>query len=176
MNSTPNTLITTYLEMRDVAQFRPATLDAAGTAGCRVLQLDVVDVDYYRFLYRAVGEAWRWRFRLSISTEALRRELALPGVTVDVLYVAGAPAGYIELKREGAEVEVAYFGLREAYFGRGLGKHLLSLGVQRAWHEGAQRVWLNTCNLDAPQALSNYRRRGFEVFRVTEEPMPELLQ
>lgn len=176
MNLIPDTLVTTYLEMTAVARFRPAFLAAAACADCRLLQLEPVDIAYYRFLYRAVGEAWRWRWRLHISAAELRRELEPPGVTVDVLYVAGAPAGYIELRREGADTEIAYFGLREPWFGRGLGKHLLSLGVQRAWNEGAQRVWLHTCNLDAPQALPNYRRRGFEVYQVEQQPMPALLR
>ena len=174
MNSVPDTLVTTWLEMKNREQFRPAFLDAAASADCRLLQLERIDLDYYRFLYRAVGEAWRWRYRLDISLAELQGQLVQPGVTVDVLYVAGAPAGYIELGREGGDTELVYFGLREMFFGRGLGKHLLSHGVQRAWEEGAQRVWVHTCNLDGPFAMANYRKRGFEVYMVEEEPMPDL--
>ena len=36
------------------------------------------------------------------------------------------------------------------------------------------RVWLHTCNLDGPHALSNYQKRGFRIYEVIEEPMPEL--
>ena len=174
MNSVPDTLVTTYLEMKDRQKFRPAGLDAAASADCRLLQLERIDLDYYRFLYRAVGEPWRWRYRLDISLAELQGQLERPGVTVDVLYVAGAPAGYIELGREGSDTELVYFGLREMFFGRGLGKHLLSLGVQRAWDEGAQRVWVHTCNMDGPFAMVNYRKRGFEVYLVEQEPMPDL--
>ena len=59
------------------------------------------------------------------------------------------------------------------YMGRGLGKHLLSYGISRAWEMDADRVWLHTCNLDGPHALANYQKRGFKVFKVEEEPMPE---
>jgi GNAT superfamily N-acetyltransferase len=83
-------------------------------------------------------------------------------------------AGYIELTNDGAgDLEIAYFGLRPAFFGRGLGKYLLSYGVQRAWDSGAKRVWLHTCNLDGPAALANYLARGFVVTHVEDVPMPE---
>ena len=45
--------------------------------------------------------------------------------------------------------------------GRGLGKHLLSAGVQRAFDDGATRVWVHTCTLDGKHALANYQGRGF---------------
>ncbi len=175
MTTIPDTLVTTYLEMTSRDRFRPAFLDAAASADCRLLQLEALDLDFYRFLYGTVGGPWRWRLRLGILPAELQQLLMRSGVTVDVLYVAGAPAGYVELCREGPDTEVAYFGLRAAWFGRGLGKHLLSLGVQRAWDDGAQRVWVHTCNLDAPHAMANYRKRGFEVYMVEQEPMPELL-
>lgn len=172
MTSIPDTLVTTYLEMTSRQQFRPATQDVAAPAESRIMQLERVDLDYYRFLYGAVGKRWLWIDRLRMAPEKLRSQLAAPGVTVDVLYVAGAPAGYIELGRVGAHTQVAYFGLRAEYFGRGLGKYLLSAGVQRAWDEGAGRVWVHTCNLDGPYALANYRKRGFQIYMIEEEPLP----
>lgn len=172
MDPIPATLVTTYLEMTSIQQFRPATPDAAALAGCRIMQLERVDLHYYRFLYGAVGKRWLWIDRLRMAPEKLRTQLEAPGVTVDVLYVAGAPAGYIELGRVGAHTQVAYFGLRAEYFGRGLGKYLLSMGVQRAWDEGARRVWVHTCNLDGPYAMANYLKRGFQIYLVEEEPMP----
>ncbi len=175
MNSIPDTLVTTYVEMTSEANFRPAFLDPAAQADCQVIEMERADVDYYRFFYGAVGGPWNWTDRLRMSPAELQRELEHPGLTVDVLYVAGAPAGFIEMVREGADTEVVYFGLREAYFGRGLGKHFLSVGVQRAWDDGAERVWLHTCNLDEARAIQNYRKRGFEGFRVDEDPMPPWL-
>ncbi|MCY3906052.1 MAG: GNAT family N-acetyltransferase [Anaerolineaceae bacterium] len=172
MTSIPKTLVTTYLEMTDREQFRPTFLGAPALTDCRVLPLETVDLDYSLFLYAAVGRPWRWIGRLRMDRGKLRSQLEKPGVSVDVLYVAGAPAGYIELSRVGPHTEVTYFGLRVEYFGRGLGKHLLSLGLQRAWNEGARRIWVHTCNLDGPYALANYRKRGFEIYMIEEEPMP----
>ncbi len=172
MTSIPETFVITYLEMTCRDQFRPAFADADALTGCRVLPLETVDLDYYLFLYGAVGRPWRWIGRLRMDRAKLRQQLDKPGVSVDVLYVAGTPAGYIELARVGPHTEVAYFGLRVEFFGRGLGKHLLSLGLQRAWDDGAGRIWVNTCNLDGPYALANYRKRGFEIYMIEEVPMP----
>ena len=103
---------------------------------------------FYKFLYQSVGEEWAWRDRLQMSNSELRGILASPNTQVQVMYVSGWPAGYVELYRhEDGSIEVAYFGLRRNYMGRGLGKHLLSYGVARAWDMGAKRVWLHTCNL-----------------------------
>jgi GNAT superfamily N-acetyltransferase len=57
--------------------------------------------------------------------------------------------------------------------GKGLGKHLLSYGIAQAWNNGAKRLWVHTCNLDGPYALNNYIKRGFSVYKVDEQPMPE---
>jgi GNAT superfamily N-acetyltransferase len=168
--SAPRTLITTHLEMTSRAMFRPAYLSGDHFS---ISLMKSADVDFYRFLYRAVGENWCWRDRMMLSDEQLHVMLANPCVTVDVLYVGGNPAGYVELDHGRPDTEIAYFGLRPAYFGLGLGKHLLSHGIARAWEGGAGRVWVHTCNLDGPHALDNYLKRGFRVFRTEEEPMPE---
>ncbi len=165
----PATLVTTYLQMTDPDQFRPAFLEAA--AGI-IRQMTPPDIPLYRFLYAEVGAGWRWRDRLLLSDAELYDALAQPTTAVYVLYVEHEPAGYVELVRQGDDTEIAYFGLRPPYMGCGYGKHLLSWGIAQAWADGARRVWLHTCNLDAPQALNNYLKRGFSVFHVEEKPMP----
>lgn len=181
-DTVPETLVTTYLEMNSRDEFTPGFLSAAEWAeqSAFILPMTQFDAAFYRFLYREVGERWRWYMRRDLSDEELANRHAAENLCLDVLHVAGAPAGFIELAMHDAEakathsVEVAYFGLREAFIGRGLGKHLLSHGVQAAWNAGARRIWLHTCNLDAPQALPNYLRRGFHITKVEEEPMPAL--
>ncbi|MEO1643891.1 MAG: GNAT family N-acetyltransferase [Chloroflexota bacterium] len=169
--TTLNTLITTYLEMTSPQQLQ-ASLHKADNV--RVELMRDVDVAFYRKMYRAVGEKWRWRDRLIMPREELRNILERDTTRVYVLYVDNDPAGYVELDQQGASTEIAYFGLREAYHGRGLGKFLLSFGIKEAWDLGAERVFVHTCNLDGPHALSNYRKRGFAVYQETREPMPEL--
>jgi GNAT superfamily N-acetyltransferase len=60
-----------------------------------------------------------------------------------------------------------YFGLAPPFIGRGMGGWLLTRAVQEAFALDASRILLNTCTLDAPQALPNYLARGFTI--VSEE-------
>jgi ribosomal protein S18 acetylase RimI-like enzyme len=161
-------LVTTYLEMTRRSAFRPGYLE-----GIDIQQMQTPDITFYRFLYNTVGAMWRWRERTLLSDTELTGILSKSQVFV--LYCDGIPAGYIELAPpEDESVEIAYFGLRPEFFGRGFGKHLLSYGIAHAWASGAKRVWLHTCNLDGPHALDNYLKRGFRIFDVKREPMPAL--
>ena len=166
------TLITTYLEMTSPSSFAPSFVQAADI---EIVKMEMPDLGFYKFLYQSVGEEWAWRDRLVMPNAELRKVLASEKTQVHVLYVSGSPGGYVELfQHEDRSVEIMYFGLRRDYMGRGLGKHLLSYGIARAWEMDASRVWLHTCNLDGPHALANYQKRGFSIYKVVEEPMPEL--
>lgn len=168
-----STLVTTYLEMTNPREFAPSFVPRGDV---RIEKMETADVEFYLFMYRAVGEKWCWRDRLVVPREQIHEILAGSHTHVYVLYVDGTPAGYVELMNHGSNVEIAYFGLREQFFGRGLGKHLLSYGIDEAWKLGANKVWLHTCNLDGPHALANYQKRGFKVVDQVVEPMPEIYQ
>lgn len=157
-------VVTTYLEMASYEQFRPAYIEDSELL---IMPVGVPLPAFYRFLYGAVGQDYRWIDRNSWSDEYLYDYLAAPSVSIWVAYYKGTPAGYIELQRQAQEpgTEIAYFGLIPAFHGKGLGKHLLSFGVQRAWDEQPERVWLHTCTLDGPYALSNYQKRGFTIYK-----------
>ena len=166
----PDTLITTYLRLYP-ENFEPTFIDDDQMA---IEVLETPDVRYYRFMYSTVGEKWNWTDRLLLEDDEIRSILRDKHMRMYVLYHGGAPAGYIELADRSPEVtEIVYFGLREEYWGMGLGKHLLSFGVVEAFENGAQEIILNTCNLDGPYALDNYLKRGFESYKVTEKPMPD---
>jgi ribosomal protein S18 acetylase RimI-like enzyme len=174
----PDNLLITYLQMRDWSEFRPAYLNYPD--GIKVMCMDTPDVAFYRFLYTSIGKQWHWRDRLSRSDDEIKALLSVPGTSVHVLYVHGAPAGYIELARHTENcsakfhsTEIAYFGLRPGYIRQGFGKHLLSHGIAYAWNKGTQRLWVHTCNLDDPNALKNYINRGFKVYKVEKNPMPD---
>lgn len=167
---------TTYLELPTREAFRPAV-----SVDPELLVLPAREplVAFYRFLYDAVGRDYAWLDRLDWSDERLLAHLSRPSVTLLVLYANGTPAGYIELDaapddREEGGTEVVYFGLIPHFHGRGLGKHLLSVGVGYAFDAGAERVWLHTCTLDGPHALANYQGRGFVPYKTMqhEETIP----
>ena len=113
-----------------------------------------------------MGARWHWRDRNAWSDERLAAHLARPEIIVWECCVARDSAGFFELeRRDDGSTEISYFGLVEAFIGRGLGKAMLTRAAEEAWALGATRVWLHTCTLDSPHALPNYKARGFEEVR-----------
>jgi hypothetical protein len=41
--------------------------------------------------------------------------------------------------------------------------------IENAFAWDARRVWLHTCTYDHPNALTNYLKSGFKVFKVEEK-------
>ena len=112
----------------------------------------------------AVGGAYAWTDRLD-DDEATWQAHA-DRVETWVATVGAQRAGYAELLPEGGgSVEIAYFGLLAPYQGLGLGGHLLTVALRRAFELG-DRVWLHTCTLDGPYALANYEARGLVAYRT----------
>ena len=166
MASSPSTrveVVRTHLELRELAELRPARLPADPVA----LRLHrPIRAAEYRALYTLVGERWLWRDRLVWTDTELDRYLSSPDVHVWTLNLHGETAGYFELQRHPDDtVEVMYFGLVESFIGRGLGGWLLTRAGEEAFAIGARRVILNTCTLDSPRALPNYLARGFTIVR-----------
>jgi GNAT superfamily N-acetyltransferase len=167
MTSSDETVATrTYLEMRDRASLRPARVDIPHVVVSRV---EAPDPSLWRWLYTEVGREYRWFDRLGWTDTEARTYLEDPHVSLWLLTLEDATAGYFELRREdGGAVEIVYFGLLPAFTGRGLGGHLLTEAVERAWSLDATRVWLHTCTFDHPAAIPNYVRRGFSIFKTEQ--------
>ena len=164
----------TYLEMRSPHALRSYHADDAHVRFERVVECPI---SFFRYLYREVGRPHHWIDRLSWSDDQVAARLADPRVSLWVMYVDGAPAGYAELERHPDDsTEIVYFGLLPEFTRRGLGKLMLTATVERAWEQGTSRVWLHTCTLDDRAALPNYIKRGFAPFKeevysvVIEEP------
>jgi GNAT superfamily N-acetyltransferase len=156
----------TYLEMNDRQALRPARRPGAGMTVERVPD---PAPSLWRHLYTEVGRQYRWFDRLPWSDEEAGRYLGDPAVSLWVATIDGATAGYFELHREpDGATEIVYFGLLPEFTGRGLGGHLLTEAVERAWDAGATRVWLHTCTFDHHAAIPNYVKRGFTVFKTEQ--------
>jgi GNAT superfamily N-acetyltransferase len=156
-------VVRTYLELRAPSQLRPFY---ATNPTVRFVRRDSIGADHYRRLYRGVGDRWYWHDRHAWSDETLATHLSSPGISIWECLVGDETAGFFELaKHDDGAVEIAYFGLVEAFMGRGLGKAMLTQAAEQAWSLGATRVWLHTCTLDSSRALPNYRARGFEETR-----------
>ena len=159
----------TYLELTSPSQFKGAF---GAFPDITIARVPNPSPALYRSCYRTVGEAFHWFDRWDWTDDEIRAHLADPAIQLFVAQRASNSndrplAGWYELRRvaEDDSVEVAYFGIVAAEFGRGFGKHLLSSAVRDAWALGPKRVWLHTCTLDHPNALPNYLARGFTPYR-----------
>lgn len=153
---------TWYLEMLDPARLRPRLIEHPDL---EVRQAQIPCAEFSRFLYTSVGSQWHWYSRLDWSSDRWLAYLSQADIETWVAYVAGTPAGYIELgKHANGDVEINYFGLLPQFIGQGFGGHLLTVGVQRAWAMETSRVWVHTCSLDGPYAYKNYKSRGFVLY------------
>ena len=151
----------THLELRSAEELRPSRAPAERVA---LVHRHPITADEYLELYVLVGELWLWRDRLVWTRDELERYLASPDVHIWTAHIDEATAGYFELRQHADRaVEVMYFGLAPPFIGRGIGGWLLTRAVEEAFALGASRIVLNTCTLDAPQALTNYLARGFTV-------------
>ena len=131
-----------------------------------MLRVDRISVPYFRYLYAEIGRDWIWHERRLLDDATLAARFADLGVQVHVLHVAGEPGGYVELdmRRLPAEAELAFFGLRGALTGRGVGRWLLDWAMREMWRAEPRRLYVNTCTLDHPAALPLYQKLGFRPF------------
>lgn len=161
--------ITTYhLEITDPAQLRPKR--AEGRDDLTLIEAKIPLPELSRFLYRSVGGDWFWAVRINWSYEDWHKWLTQHGLRTWVLYVAGTPAGYFELRSHSDnDIEIEHFGLIPRFVGEGLGGYLLTEAIETAWAIGGQRVWLHTCTHDHPNALKNYLARGMRLFHEETE-------
>lgn len=154
----------TRLEMHQRPTAPTPTVPAGRIA---LMRADAPPVHFYRYLYNTVGQQWLWWERRLMSDAALAEVLHDPEVELLVLYVDGAPAGYAEIDaRAFPDVEIAYFGLMPEFIGRGYGRTLMHAALEAAWSRDPEpdRVWLHTCTLDHPGALTFYQRMGFQPY------------
>jgi ribosomal protein S18 acetylase RimI-like enzyme len=175
---------TVHLEQHSPDHVRPARRPDEPVEIVRVVR---PAPEFSRFLYVTVGGDWHWHERLPWTRERWLAHLSRPLTETWVAYVDGAPAGYLELTGvstvDSQDVEIAYFGLLPGFLGLGIGGHLLTEGLYKAWTmvdrwpdtPPVRRVWVHTCSLDGPAALANYQARGLVVYKTEdiEEDVPE---
>ena len=162
--------IVTHLEMTARPAPRP---DPAGAWTLR--RVETPPLDWFRDLYRRVGEEWLWFSRLQMSDADLAAIIQAPLVEVYALEHEGRDEGLLELDfRDAGQCEIAFFGITAKLIGSGAGRWLMNRTLELAWSRPVGRVWVHTCTLDHPSALAFYQRSGFRPFRrqieVAEDP------
>jgi GNAT superfamily N-acetyltransferase len=152
-----------YLEMCSPSQLRAKDKPDALT----LLEAEVKQYQFNRFLYQLVGASWLWTEKLSLSDRQWQNYAEADNLRTWVAWCQGSPAGYFELRKNpNGDVEICYFGLAEKFIGSGFGGYLLSAALQQAWSWQASRVIVNTCSLDHPSALANYQARGMSIYKT----------
>ena len=153
--------VVTYLEMRT-----PPPPLAPTTSECEVRRVLCPDLDWYRRLYRKVGEPWLWFSRLRMSDQELRSILHDPAVDVFALSFAGEDQGLLEFdRRHMPEIELTFFGVSPEIIGKGAGRALLAFALPLEWEHKPTRIWVHTCTSDHPSALAFYRKYGFVPYK-----------
>ncbi len=154
--------IVTYLEMTAP----PGERTLPDRCDLSLEKVNLPDLDWYRGIYRAIGEQWLWFSRLRITDNALRDILESQLTEVYVLRSKGKDIGLFELDLTNfPDIEVAFFGTVPDQYGAGAGRWMMTHGLRLAWAKSPKRVWLHTCNLDHPAALPFYVRTGFEPYK-----------
>jgi GNAT superfamily N-acetyltransferase len=129
-------------------------------------RVETPDIDWFRDLYRRIGEDWLWSSRLGMSDAELAAIIQAPSVEIHALVQNGRDEGLLELDfRQKQQCEIVYFGVTEKLIGTGAARFLMNRALGRAWSEPVSRVWVHTCTFDHPAALAFYQRAGFRPFR-----------
>jgi GNAT superfamily N-acetyltransferase len=147
----------TYFEMHE----RPSLFVEQSNVEFRLLKKPI-DTATYLSYYSEVGKQHFWLDRMVMSEEELSGLINAENIDIFVMYVNGEPAGYAEFIIEKEFTELLYFGLLPAFIGKGLGKYALDWAINKAWNYNPKWIQLNTCELDHPYAIANYKARGFK--------------
>lgn len=153
--------IVTHLEMTARPTPRPDP-DKSWT----LRRVETPPLDWFRDLYRRIGEEWLWVSRIRMPDADLAAHLHSPKLEVHALVDAGSDEGLLELDfGEAGQCEIVMFGVTAKLVGSGAGRWLMNRALDIAWSRPIERLWLHTCTYDHPAALAFYRRSGFRPFR-----------
>ena len=164
--------VITYLQMTSPPTSPPPPTPLRPHA---IMRADNPTVSFYRYLYNTVGADHQWWERRALTDDQLRDAICADNIDVFVLYVSGVPAGYFELGHiaETNVIELVYFGLMPEFIGQRFGAYLLRVAIDEAWQRAPDRLTVNTCNLDHPNALQIYQRAGFEAYEQKKRRIPD---
>ena len=116
-------MVVTHLEMRAPPRLKPA----AGYIGLSLRPVTDPTPQWYRGVYRRVGEAWLWFSRLKLDDDALAAIITDADVEVYALQHEGQDVGLLELDfREAKSCELAFFGVIPEMIGTGAGRFLMT--------------------------------------------------
>ena len=125
------------------------------------------DFQLNKFFYKQIGKKYRWTDRLIWTDLQWSNYVSNKNLETYIIKNDEDLVGYFELIHhpEKNETELAYLGLLEDYFGKGVGGYALSTAIVKSFEKKVKRVWVHTCTLDHPNAIKNYLARGMKIFK-----------
>ena len=162
--------VVTHLEMTGRPLLPP---DPPGDWTLR--RVDPPALDWFRELYRRIGEEWLWFSRSLMSDTELAARIRPPASEIYALSLDGRDEGLLHLDfSTPGQCELSLFGVTAKLIGSGAGRFLMNRALERAWSQAVTRVWVHTCTFDHPRALAFYQRSGFRPFRrqieISDDP------
>ena len=124
-----------YLELKSLEDFKEAKKPSENF----LLQLvDPKDFQLNKFFYKNVGKKYQWVDRLVWTDLDWSKYVSDEKVFTYILKIKDEIAGYFELllNKDKKEVEIAYFGILEEYFGKKMGGYLLSEAIKISFSMG----------------------------------------
>tara|TARA_B100001175_G_scaffold297781_1_gene287808 strand:+ start:707 stop:1210 length:504 start_codon:yes stop_codon:yes gene_type:complete len=153
-----------YLEIRSIKDLKESKCpDKKYTLNL----IENKDFQLNKFLYKQIGKKYHWIDRLEWTDQKWIDYVSNKGLLTFVLQNKEDVVGYFELlvHYNKKEIEIAYLGILEEYFGKKLGGYLLTEAIKKSFSKGINRIWLHTCSLDHKNALNNYLSRGMKIFK-----------
>jgi GNAT superfamily N-acetyltransferase len=165
-------MVVTSLIMTKKPELRAVRGDVAGLS---IAAVPAPSLDWYRALYRKVGEEWLWFSRLRMDDQQLTDIIHDPQVQIFSLRKNGIDLGLLELDfRAGKACELAFFGIAAELIGSGASRLLMNKAIEQAFSRPIEHIWVHTCTLDHSNALPFYQRSGFVPFQrmieVADDP------
>jgi len=131
--------------------------------------VDSVDFQLNKFFYKQIGKKYNWIDRLVWTDKNWIDYISNKNLLTYALKQKENLGGYFELiiHNDKNEVEIAYFGLLEEYFGKKLGGYLLTEALRKSFYKtNIKRVWCHTCSYDHKHGIKNYLSRGMSIFKT----------
>ena len=161
-----NKIIRNYLEIKSLKELNEIINNDKNFL---IRKLESNDFQLNKFFYKQIGKKYHWTDRLQWSDQKWINYVSYKKLYTFILQHNEDLVGYFELIHhdDKNEIEIAYFGILEKYYGKKIGGFLLSEAIKESFLFKVNRVWLHTCTLDHKNALQNYISRGMKVFKVS---------
>ena len=155
-----------YLELKSFKDFKEVKKPSENYS---VELVNPKDFQLNKFFYKSIGKNCNWIDRLVWTDKNWIDYISNKNLKTFTLKKKNDLAGFFELiiHLDKNEVEIAYFGLLEEYFGKKLGGYLLTEALRLSLNlNNIKRVWCHTCSYDHGHGIKNYLSRGMNIFKT----------